>query len=41
MTNTRITDPEGDPEGITVTAVDDSNGTWQYSTDGGAGNAAT
>ena len=33
----RVTDAEGDPEGIAITAVDDSNGTWQYSTDGGAG----
>jgi hypothetical protein len=32
----RITDPNGDPEGIAVTAIDTANGTWQYSTDNGA-----
>ncbi len=33
----RITDPDaGAVEGIAVTAVDDSNGTWEYSTDGGS-----
>ncbi|MEB3213290.1 MAG: cadherin-like domain-containing protein, partial [Leptolyngbyaceae bacterium] len=32
-----ITDVDGgDPEGIAVTAVDDTNGTWQFSTDGGS-----
>lgn len=29
-----ITDANGDPEGIAVTAVDNSNGLWEYSTDG-------
>lgn len=28
-------DSDGDPLGIAVTAVDNSHGTWQYSTDGG------
>ncbi len=33
----RITDVNlGDPEGIAVVSVDDTNGSWQYSTDGGA-----
>ena len=31
----RITDVDGDPEGIAVTAVDNSNGVWYYSTNGG------
>ena len=32
----RITDPDpGAVEGIAITFVDDSNGTWQYSTNGG------
>ena len=32
----RITDVDiGDPEGVAVIAVDDANGSWQYSTDGG------
>jgi hypothetical protein len=31
-----ISDVDGDPDGIAVTGVDDSNGTWQYSTDGGS-----
>ncbi|MEM9118770.1 MAG: hypothetical protein AAGD09_12925 [Cyanobacteria bacterium P01_F01_bin.56] len=30
-----ITDTDFDPEGIAVTSVDNTNGTWQYSTDGG------
>lgn len=30
-----ITDQDGDPEGIAVVSVDNSNGTWEYSTDGG------
>ena len=29
------TDPNNNPLGIAVTAVDDTNGTWQYSTNGG------
>ncbi len=32
----RITDANGDPEGIALIGVDTSHGTWQYSTDGGA-----
>ena len=33
-----ITDPDiGAVEGIAVTLVDDTNGTWEYSTDGGIG----
>ena len=32
----QITDQDGDAEGIAITAVDESNGTWQYSTDGGS-----
>lgn len=32
----RITDADGDPEGIAVIAVDDANGEWQYNA-GGAG----
>ena len=32
-----VTDPDsGQTEGIAVTAVDNSHGTWQYTTDGGA-----
>jgi uncharacterized repeat protein (TIGR01451 family) len=32
-----LTDPNGGPaEGIAVVGVDDSNGTWQYTTDGGS-----
>ena len=31
----RITDGNGDPEGIAVTRVDNSNGTWEYSTNAG------
>ncbi len=30
-----ITDADGDPEGIAVVSVDDTNGTWQFSTDSG------
>ena len=30
-----ITDVDGDPEGIAVTFVDNSNGTWEFSTDSG------
>ena len=31
-----ITDADGSPvESIAITAVDDTNGTWQYSTDNG------
>jgi hypothetical protein len=30
-----ISDVNGDPEGIAVIGVDDSNGRWQFSTDGG------
>lgn len=32
---TGITDADNDPLGIAVTAVDNTNGTWQFSTDGG------
>ena len=32
----RIQDADGDPEGIAVIAADNTNGDWQYSTDGGA-----
>ena len=32
---TSATDADFDPLGIVVTNVDDTNGTWQYSTDGG------
>ncbi len=31
-----ITDQDLDPDGIAITSVDDSNGTWQYSTNGGS-----
>jgi hypothetical protein len=31
-----ITDTDGDPEGIAVTGVDTSEGTWQFSTNGGS-----
>ena len=31
-----ITDANFDPEGIAITSVDNTNGTWQYSTDGGS-----
>lgn len=31
----RITDPDGDPEGIAVYSADNSNGAWEYSLDGG------
>lgn len=31
-----ITDTDKDPQGIAVTGVDNSNGTWQYTLDGGA-----
>ena len=31
-----ITDANFDPEGIAITGVDNTNGTWQYSTDGGS-----
>lgn len=30
----RITDANGDPEGIAVTSVDNTNGVWMFSTDG-------
>jgi hypothetical protein len=30
-----ISDTDGDPAGIAITAADSSNGQWQYSTDGG------
>ncbi|GAB4146537.1 MAG: hypothetical protein Fur0046_24520 [Cyanobacteria bacterium J069] len=30
-----ITDPNGDPTGIAITGADNTNGTWQYSLDGG------
>jgi hypothetical protein len=30
-----ITDADGDPEGLAIVGVDDTHGTWQYSTDGG------
>ena len=30
-----ISDADGDPEGIAVVGVDDSHGSWQFSTDGG------
>src|SRR5262249_54838823 len=34
---THVTDPDaGAPQGIAVTAVDNANGPWQYSLDGGA-----
>jgi fibronectin-binding autotransporter adhesin len=32
----RITDANGDPEGIAVTALDGTNGTWQFTTNNGA-----
>jgi len=32
----RVTDADGDPEGIAVVAVDETNGIWEYSTDDGA-----
>ncbi|MCA9215240.1 MAG: DUF4347 domain-containing protein, partial [Planctomycetales bacterium] len=33
----RVTDADGsDPSGIAVVAVDNSNGTWEYTTDGGS-----
>jgi hypothetical protein len=31
-----ISDPDGDPQGIAVVGVDDTNGTWQYSIDAGS-----
>ncbi len=31
----RIIDQDGDPEGIAVTGFDDTNGSWEFSTDGG------
>ena len=31
----RITDADGDPEGIAITATADGNGSWEYSLDGG------
>ena len=31
-----MADTDGNPLGIAITNVDDSNGTWQFSTDGGA-----
>ncbi len=35
-TGDRITDPDaGALEGVAITAIDNTNGTWQYSTDGG------
>ena len=37
VTDGSITDPDGSPvEAIAVTSVDDTNGTWEYSTDGGS-----
>ncbi|MFQ3618641.1 MAG: hypothetical protein SNJ57_17180, partial [Cyanobacteriota bacterium] len=30
-----ITDGNGDPTGIAITSADNTNGTWQYSLDGG------
>jgi len=32
----QITDPDGTGQGIAVTAVDNTNGTWQYTINGGA-----
>ncbi len=32
----RITDADGDPEGIAITALASGNGSWEYSLDGGA-----
>src|SRR5262249_53369452 len=32
----KVTDDSGEPSGIAVTATDTSNGSWQYSTDGGS-----
>jgi Domain of unknown function (DUF4347) len=31
---TPISDPDGDPKAIAITGVDNTNGTWQYSTNG-------
>ena len=31
-----ITDADFDPQGIAITAIDNTNGIWQYSTDGGS-----
>ncbi len=31
-----LSDPDGDALGIAIVAVDNTNGTWQYSTDGGS-----
>lgn len=35
LVNGFITDAEGDPDGIAVVATDNSNGTWEFSTDNG------
>lgn len=32
----RITDANGDPEGLAIVVADTSNGSWQFTTDGGA-----
>lgn len=31
----RITDADGDPEGFAIVSIDNTNGIWQYSTNGG------
>jgi|GEM_PF-4029262 len=35
LLNNLVTDADFDPRGIAVTGIDNTNGTWQYSTDGG------
>jgi Ca2+-binding RTX toxin-like protein len=35
LVNGLITDADGDPKAIAITGIDSTNGTWQYSTDGG------
>ncbi|MEM6255550.1 MAG: DUF4114 domain-containing protein [Cyanobacteria bacterium P01_D01_bin.156] len=36
LASSLISDANFDPEGIAITSVDNTNGTWQYSTDGGS-----